>query len=600
MSTEQPTSLDSSTSPEQESPQTVETEVAADTGRKLRTWPAWIIALLAVGLIAARWYPTVSLNLMMAAFMGPAAAGGLMLLWWCFFSRASVKEKILGTIGFIAVVVIAVALLDSSMQDMATIVMVVPTAVLAFLLTLIFFAAQPKRRLPLALVVTALLVSYWETQKLEGLTGRFEAELLWRWEPTAEERYLAELAKRDDAAEPSVAAESISFASAPWPAFRGAERDGILHGVRVSENWKETPPVEVWRQKIGPGWSSFAIGGGRLFTQEQRGDNEAVICLDAETGKQIWDVTYPSRFWEAIGGAGPRATPTLTENALFSLGADGILLCLDPLDGREIWRRDLKDDAKRSAPQWGFSSSPLIADGNVIVHAGGEGDLGVIAYQTTDGKIAWSAPSGDHSYSSPQLATIEGTAGVLMMTNTGLDFLDPANGEVIWQHAWPVENYRALQPLVVGNSVYIATALQDGTRKVNVTKPTDDGPWETSEEWTTMQMKPDFNDFVFYEGNVYGFDGSVFACIDAETGDRQWKRGRYGNGQVLLLADAGQLLITTEKGEIVLAKASPDKLVEIAKLPVLDGKTWNHPVVVGDRLFVRNAKEIACYSLTLQ
>ncbi|MCC9599251.1 PQQ-like beta-propeller repeat protein [Stieleria sp. JC731] len=588
------------------------------TASKLRTWPAWILLTIILALLAARKMPTMALSLMMASFLGPAIAGVFVILWWCFASRGSVKEKVIGTLGFFTILGVAIVLLDQSMKDMATMVMVIPTAVLAFLVSLILFAAKPQKRVHYALVASAVFVSYWETQQLQGLTGRFESEMLWRWAPTPEEQYLAELKKRDDTAVPS--AEPISFASAPWPSFRGPKRDGVLHGVSLQEDWQANPPNEVWRQKIGPGWSSFAIGGDRLFTQEQRAEDEAIICLDANTGQQIWEFTYPSRFWEAIGGAGPRATPTIIENALsenalsenalsenalsesalYAVGADGIVLRLDPNTGTEVWRRDLKEDAKRSAPPWGFSSSPLVIDNNVIVHAGGKDDLGLLAYDSQTGDIAWKAPSGSHSYSSPQLATIAGTEGILMLTNFGVDFHSPSTGEVIWSYEWKVENYRALQPLVVDSSVYLATALQDGTRKITVSKSSDDGKWSTAEDWTSLQMKPDFNDFVYHKGNIYGFDGSVFACIDAETGERQWKRGRYGNGQVLLLADSDQLLIMSEKGEIVLAKATPDRLTELAKIPVLEGKSWNHPVVVGNKLYVRNAREIACFELPLQ
>ncbi|MDM4017911.1 PQQ-binding-like beta-propeller repeat protein [Roseiconus lacunae] len=591
-----------------------ENETESQPTRRLRRWPALILLVGILGLIAMRTMPTESLMMMMTAFLGPAVGGALMLAWWCFASRAGVKEKIVGVIGFVAIVGIAIALLDDTMLGMATLVMVIPTAVVAFLAALLVFASRPGIRLPIALVAVTVFVSYWETQQLEGLTGRFQPELLWRWEPTAEERYLADLSQRrssaptdlaetevdrTDGAEALDQSQPISFASAPWPAFRGPERNGTLHGVRVSEDWQTQQPKELWRQKIGPGWSSFAVGNGRLFTQEQRGDEEAVVCLDADSGAILWDASYPSRFWEAIGGAGPRATPTLTADALYTLGADGIVLRINPVDGQEVWRRDLKVDAQRDAPQWGFASSPLVVDQKVIVHAGGSDNLGVLAYDVGDGHLVWSSPSGDHSYSSPQQATFGQTSGILMMTNTGVDFIDIQTGEMVWQHDWKVDNYRALQPLVVDDSVYIATALQDGTRRIVVSQ-SEDGDWKTEEAWTTRQMKPDFNDFVYFNGNLYGFDGSVFACIDAETGERQWKRGRYGNGQVLLLADEGQLLILSEKGEIVLANASPDRLVELAKHSVVEGKTWNHPVVVGDRLFVRNAKEVACFRLPLQ
>jgi outer membrane protein assembly factor BamB len=211
--------------------------------------------------------------------------------------------------------------------------------------------------------------------------------------------------------------------------------------------------------------------------------------------------------------------------------------------------------------------------------------------------MVWSAPSGDHSYSSAQLATFDGETGLLMSTNTGLQFLDVRDGHTLWEHPWPGDNYRALQPLVAGNSILFTTSLGLGTRKITVHKM--DSKWEITEDWTSRDLKPDFNDFVEYQGYLYGFDGNIFTCVSLETGKRAWKRGRYGSGQVLLLPDAGQLLVTSETGEIVLLKADPTKPIELAKVPAIEGKTWNHPVLIGSRLYIRNAEMAACYELAL-
>jgi len=280
------------------------------------------------------------------------------------------------------------------------------------------------------------------------------------------------------------------------------------------------------------------------------------------------------------------------------LGANGILLCLDAFDGSERWRRDLRTDAQRDPPPWGFSSSPLVTQSLVIVHAGGKEDRGLLAYDAGDGEIMWSIESGDHGYSSAQLASFDSIEGVLMMSNLGLQFVDARTGDSIWTYDWSVDNYRALQPLVKDQSVLVATSLGEGTRRVTVSHESD-GRWNVVEDWATRGIKPEFNDYVLHDGFVYGFDGSIFGCVDFATGERQWKRGRYGNGQVLLLAESGQLLLLSETGEIVLINASPDSLEEVAKFEAIQGKTWNHPVLVGNRLYIRNAEEAACYELAI-
>lgn len=565
----------------------------------LRWWPA---VLLLATMVLLRMLPSMmespSLPVMMLGFMGPAATGVLLMAWFCFFSRASLKEKLVGTVAVATISVVCIASLHFTMKGMVAFIAVIPTGLAAFALGLVVLSRKSDLRLPVALFLSLLTFGYWDLLQNEGTTGAFESQWLWRWEQTAEQRYLSELADRDSINAVSSNSIPLDLESAEWPEFRGAGRSGVIGGVTLATDWEESPPELLWKQKIGPAWSSFSVVGNRLYTQEQRGEQESVICLDADSGKQIWEFTYPGRFWEAIAGAGPRATPTLAKEGVFALGAEGVLVRLDAATGQEVWRRDLKVDADRKTPTWGFAASPLVVDSLVMVHAGGKGDKGLIAYDAESGEIKWSAASGDHSYSSAQLATFADQRGVLMLANDGLQFLDISNGEQIWEHAWEFFNYRVLQPLVVGQNVFFMTSMNEGTRRLTVSCG-DDGAWEANEDWTSKSLKSDYNDCVYHDGNIYGFDGGVFACIDAETGERNWKRGRYGNGQVVVLADSGQLLVLSEKGELVLIEASPEKLIELAKLQAIDGKTWNHPVLIGSRLYLRNAQEVACYQMPL-
>jgi outer membrane protein assembly factor BamB len=283
---------------------------------------------------------------------------------------------------------------------------------------------------------------------------------------------------------------------------------------------------------------------------------------------------------------------------LYAAGATGLVHCLDASNGEVIWQRDLAKDADRKPPQWGFASSPLIVGDVVVVYAGGEGDKGVLAYDLATGEPRWGAPAGPHSYSSPQRSTVAGRDLVLMLTDTGLSAIDAGTGKTAWDYEWKFDGYRAIQPLVVDNSgVLLGTGMGTGTRYVNVAL-TDDKP-VIKDEWTSLEIKPDFNDYVAYEGHLYGFDHNIFVCIDLASGKRDWKKGRYGNGQVLLLPDAGQLLVASETGDIVLLHADPKKLEELARFKVLNDKTWNHPVLVGNRLYMRNAEEAVCLELPL-
>ncbi|MFO1065652.1 MAG: PQQ-binding-like beta-propeller repeat protein [Pirellulales bacterium] len=334
----------------------------------------------------------------------------------------------------------------------------------------------------------------------------------------------------------------------------------------------------------------------RGSTRKNNAKRKKRSYTDAETGKDGLSHEYEARFWDGIAGAGPRATPTITPDGIYATGADGAVMRLRPEDGKEFWQHHFKEDAGRAkAPEWGYASSPLVIGNKAIVHAGGKEDKGIIAYNAQDGSIAWTAAAGNHSYSSPQIAEFAGVRGVLMLCNDMLQFVNPEDGKQLWAYPWKVDTYRALQPLVVGTDIYLATPLSSGMHKISVHLV--DGQWKVEKQWDTRGLKPDFNDYVELDGMIYGFDSNIFGCIDAATGKRKWKQGRYGNGQVLLIADSKQLLLTSETGELVLLNADPEKLDERAKFPVFTSKTWNHPVLIGNRLYLRNAEEAACLEL---
>ena len=562
----------------------------------LRWWPA---ALLVIAMMVLRKLPDTmeapSILVFMLGFMGPAGLAMLIMLWWVVASRAGWKEKLIGFVAVSFVGFIATWLCHFTMQGMSVIIFVVPVGIAAFAIPLILLASRPTVRLPMALLCSVIGFGYWDLLQSRGVSGKFVSDFSWRWEATPEEAYLKSLANKAPAKSLESNEAPITLASSVWPSFRGSSRDGKLVGVSLKEDWVSSPPKLIWKSKIGPGWSSFSVAGNKLFTQEQRGEKEAVVCLNADSGATIWEHEYESRFWETVAGAGPRATPTIADEGLFSLGANGILTCLNASSGAKIWERDIQVDSKRKPPMWGFASSPLVTEGVVIVHAGGADDKGLLAYDAKTGESRWSTSSGDHSYSSAQAANFDSVPGVLMETNAGLQFINAKDGSKIWQFDSPSQNYRTLQPMVLGNSVLLANSMGEGTRRLSVSLNGDQ--WSVKEQWASRSMKPDFNDFVEHQGYLYGFDGSIFACIDVATGEKKWKKGRYGNGQVLLLCDAGQMLVTSEKGELVLLRADSEKMMELANFPAIEGKTWNHSVVVGNRIFIRNAEQAACYEL---
>ena len=370
-----------------------------------------------------------------------------------------------------------------------------------------------------------------------------------------------------------------------------------MTGFRVASDWAKSPPKELWRHRIGPGWSSLAVVGKSVFTQEQRGDGEYIVCYSADDGKEIWAHHDVARFTEMVAGVGPRATPTFASGKLFALGATGKLNCLNAANGKVLWTRDIAADSGAKIPQWGFSSSPLVAQGIVTVFAGGDNGKSVLAYKADTGELAWSAGEGSLSYCSPQLLNIAGVDQILISTDKGTSSFEPNSGKLLWHYSWPVDGLaRIVQPALVGeHDLLIGSGMNNGTKRITVSH--DDKGWQTKEQWTSRSISPYYNDFVVYEDHLYGFDMNFFTCVSLKNGAKKWRVRGYDNGQVLLLAEQGLLVILSEQGDVALVAATPDEHKEIATFKALEGKTWNHPVIANGKLYVRNGQEIACFQL---
>lgn len=577
------------------------TPATLDTKRwkPLRIWPPIIFL---AGMVVFRYLPS-SLEdpptwIWMSAAFGPAICGILILIWWIAASRATIAERIVGFLGVILAATLTFVLIDKTMLGPAIPVLVIPLGMVSFAFGAIAcHRILSFKRTIVALVMACVGFGVSTLVRSDGLWGNFALTLHFRWTPTSEDKMLLAGSNRRSTEVPT---DQIveALAHPEWPVFRGPNRDGQEHGPIIAADWNANPPTQVWRIPVGPGWSSFSVAGPLLFTQEQRGKSETVVCYAADSGLEIWTRPVDARFEDPVGGPGPRATPTLADEALYVMGAQGHLLKLDPKSGEQKWQQDLRKVANREPPMWGFSSSPLVVDSVVIVHAGGKDDKGILAFSTDDGSLKWSAPSGDHSYSSPQLSTIDHERVVLMLTNAGLNVLDPATGEMRLNYAWPFDGYRALQPRVLeGDSILMASPMGAGTRRIRLSKS--ENQLKADEVWTTRNFKPDFNDLVVSQGFAYGYDGGIFACLNLENGKLAWKGGRYGKGQVLLQEESRLLIVMGEQGEVVLLSANPKELTELGRFQALTGKTWNHPVLIGDRLYLRNAEEAACYRLAL-
>jgi outer membrane protein assembly factor BamB len=524
-------------------------------------------------------------------------AGGLfVLVWWACFSRAPGLDRWLAPLLMVAGLVATPRILHPSIADgmmgMTYPIHAVPVLSLAFVVWAV--AAQrlsdAARRATMAVTIL-LATAGWALLRNDGITGRGVADFAWRWASTAEERMLNRAAA-ESMAIPAVVEEADP--GAEWSGFRGPRRDSVLPGVRIETDWSASPPMELWRRPVGPGWSSFAVHGGLLYTQEQHGEEEVVSCYDAATGEPVWRHRDTTRFWDPEGSTGPRATPTFQGGRLYTLGATGILNVLDATDGSVVWSRNAAADTGVEVPHYGFASSPLVLDDLVIVHTGP-----LAAFDAATGDLRWSTPVDGLSYSSPHLLTIDGIPQVLLLSGVGITSVVPTDGASLWEHAWPGD-VRCVQPArTADGDLLLGSGLMSGLGMRRIAVSHGPGGWSTKERWTSNRLSPTFNDFVVHDGHAYGIDGGFLACIELRDGQRRWKRGRYGHGQLLLLPDQGLLLVLSEKGDVALVAADPDRFTEVARLPAIEGKTWNHPVLAGDLLLVRNDREMAAFRLAL-
>ena len=569
--------------------------------RPLRTWPAWVLIVL---MIAARYGPAFreegqSTNWMFAVF-GPLLCSLLLAIWWLTASRTTWKERLFGFLGLVASLTLVLLLVHPTMRGPGTTYLTLPMGMLFFAVgAVVFRKERPARRTGLVVLLALTGFGFSLLLRNEGMTGSYVLGAHWRWSPTPEAVMLAARKTETTARNDRAKIAGNDLANPEWPEFRGADRSARSSGPKISTNWTTRPPRQLWKIPVGPAWSSFAVAGNLLFTQEQRGPKEAVVCYAADSGREVWIREIEARLDDPLGGPGPRATPTLAKGALYVTGATGVFLRLNASTGDIVWQKDLKAVAGREAPMWGFSASPLVVDSFVLVCAGGPGDKGLLAFDVESGALRWSVACGSEPYSSPQANTIAGENLVLMLSNDGLVFVDPTAGKVRLNYEWKVQAYRALQPSLVGNdTVLLPTGMNSGTRAIRISRTNDQ--WVATEVWTSRNLKPDFTDLVIYQGYAYGNDAGIFTCLDLKTGDRQWKGGRYGKGQVLLLENSGLLLIAAEQGHVALLRADPKQHAELASFKALEGKTWNHPVVVGDRLYIRNSQEAACFQLPLE
>jgi len=376
---------------------------------------------------------------------------------------------------------------------------------------------------------------------------------------------------------------SVTSFAADWYQWRGPNRDGISNEKGWSSTWPESGPKKLWEKSLGVGYATAAVSNGRVYTMGNADKTDTVYCLNADTGAEIWKHSYPCAT-ESGGHPGPASTPTVDGEEVYTLSREGDLYCFNKASGDVIWHKNIKDFSAKS-PEWDFACSPLILGDMIIIDAGMAIALsksnGNLIWNTKDYGESWGLKSQGGGYSSPHAFQLDGVPRLAVFNSSGLVILDPKNGKELNIHPWRTDwNVNAATPIVSGDKVFISSGYNVGCALLQM-----DGN-NLSVVWQSKNMRNHFNSCVLWEGHLYGFDESQLRCLDWETGDVKWTKRGMGKGS-LMIAD-GKLIIMSDKGQLVIAEASPDSFNELASAKVLSGLCWTVPVLSGGKIYCRS------------
>ncbi len=462
-----------------------------------------------------------------------------------------------------------------------------------FLLVLwCLFLSRLRWRVKLGVVggVVGLILLLMALFRFHGVTGDLVPVLRWRWERPS----WTSLAEPTKPMVSTAGAQGNQLTN-DWPQFLGPHRNSMVEQSGLARDWTAQAPQRLWLRPVGPGWSGFAVAGSRAITQEQRGEDEAVICYDLLTGMPLWSHAYPAHFQSPLAGEGPRATPTIAGHRVYALGSTGVLSCLDLDTGKPLWSKDIVQDNQARVNEWGMSCSPLVMHDLAVVSAGGRDNRSLVAYRAATGEFVWGSGTDGAGYSSPCLVTLAGVTQILIFNSGGVSAHDPATGTKLWHYHWPGGHPHVSMPVVIpGDRLLVSSGYGVGSELLQIQRDPA-GAFQATRIWKSTRLKAKFTDLIYRDGFIYGLDDGIMTCLDASSGEQKWKEGRFGHGQEILVGDV--LLVTAESGEVILLDPTPQGLRELTRFSALRGKTWNPPALAGQCLLVRNDKEAACNRL---
>ena len=391
---------------------------------------------------------------------------------------------------------------------------------------------------------------------------------------------------------------SIGLA-ADWPQWLGLIRDGVYRGEDLTDSWPKSGPPILWRKKVGHGFSNPVVSRGRLILFHRRGNQEVVEALDAKTGEPVWSFDYPTSYRDSFGfDPGPRASPAVAGEHVFTFGAEGVLHCLDFESGRKIWRSDTHERFGAGKGFFGAACSPLVYDNVVFLNVGGLNGSGLVAFNAGTGDVLWTATDDEASYASPVAATLLGKPRILFFTRTGLVGADPETGKIGFQMRWRARSRNSINaatPLVIGESIFLSASYGTGAVLLQV------NGGELQKVWSSDDaLSNHYATSVYHDGYLYGYHGRQeygpsLRCVELTTGKVRWSEEGFGAGTVTGAGD--RLLLMREGGQLVLAEASPESFRAISKAKILSGTVRAYPAIADGLFYARSKNTLVCVKL---
>lgn len=430
-----------------------------------------------------------------------------------------------------------------------------------------------------------------------GGAGLFGARLAWRTIHGG-----ARLTGRTIAIpEPVRVAEPVRLGQADWPGWRGPAGDGRSSVTGIRTDWSQGLE-QLWEVNFlcqgheSVTWSAPAVQGNRLVVPGRDEDNDLVFCLDPQTGALIWIGRYEAQT-DSNHGGGPRATPYIDGDRVYTFGRSGDLVCWDLHDGRLLWRRNVREVGGEN-PTWGHSSSPMVYGDWVVVQGGGEAL--VVAYDKMTGEPVWTSLQGRAGYATPILYEIGDHQALLVFHGEGLSALDPGTGSELWSVPWRTPyKVNATTPVVSGDLLFITSGYRTGCQVLQVQQE------QASELWRSNVIASHHSDPILIDGFLYGYSGQshqnrgTFKCVELATGQERWATSEMGWGTTVWVD--GYLLCMDIKGNLFLVEPNPDAWHKVAEFRGALGRVshhaWTIPVVANGRLYLRYMQRMVCYNL---